>query len=304
MKICKQEELTPTFVRIKIPTTHQHYQRAIHLFRMQLLQDEIKIKRRKLTENYKTCKNLMSLLLKEIPSLTVMKIKLICRQLVKQKSTKWSLIHKRKIDSLRKWKTSLARKTKNQSKPSNIITNLSNRQLSTDEISALKQGLDFVLPPTKFDDHTFISNIETYFVNLLGHATDKREYEEKDDNEVTTYNLTPTQIEYANKLRTVCNTFRRTVTKSIKNQHQQIRNIKQTLKALSQDKTVVVTRPDKGRGIVILNKQDYIEKINSILSDTTIFEEIEYDLTIKHENKLNSKLLELKNEEFITPEEY
>ena len=164
LKMCKHEELTPTFVRIKIPTTHQHYQRAIHLFRMQLLQDEIKIKKRKLTENYKTCKNLTSLLLKEIPSLTVMKIKLICRQLVKLKSTKWSLIHKRKIDSLSKWKTSVPRKTKNQSKPSNIITNLSNRQLSTDEISALKQGLVFVLPPTKFDDHTFISNIETYRV--------------------------------------------------------------------------------------------------------------------------------------------
>ena len=44
LRTCKREQLIPTFVRIKIPSTHQHYKRAIHLFRMELLDAEVKIK--------------------------------------------------------------------------------------------------------------------------------------------------------------------------------------------------------------------------------------------------------------------
>jgi hypothetical protein len=48
LRTCIREQLTPTFVRIKIPTTHQYFKRAIHLFRMQLLHDEVKIKKTKI----------------------------------------------------------------------------------------------------------------------------------------------------------------------------------------------------------------------------------------------------------------
>ena len=304
LRTCKREQLTPTFVRIKIPATHQHYKRAIHNFRMQLIQEEIKIKKRKLTENYKVCKNLMSLLKKEITGLTLMRVCGVCREITKKKSVKWDSIHTRKITTLRKKKVTHPQQTTQLSKVRNIITNLSDRKLSHDEISALKYGLGFVHPPTKFDDRTFISNIEAYFVNLLGYTTEKRDYDEKDENEPTNYHLTPTQLEYASKIRSICNNFRRTATKTIKNQSQQIQQIISTLKTLSQDKTILITRPDKGRGIVILNRDDYIHKVNKILSDGTTFEVTQQETTIKQENQLNSKLLELKNEGFITPEEY
>ena len=156
----------------------------------------------------------------------------------------------------------------------------------------------------KFDDRTFISNIEAYFVNLLGYTTEKRDYDEKDENELTNYHLTPTQFEYANKIRSICNNFRRTAMKTIKNQNQRTQQIISTLKTLAEDKTILITRPDKGRGIVILNREDYIYKVNKILSDATTFQETQQEPTIKHENQLNSKLLELKNGGFITPEEY
>ncbi|CAF1943380.1 unnamed protein product [Rotaria magnacalcarata] len=185
-----------------------------------------------------------------------------------------------------------------------IITNLSNYQLTPEETATLQNGLDYIHPPTKFDDKTFISNIETYFVNILGHATDKRDYEEREENEKITYNLTPKQLAGANEIRTTCNNFRRAAIKEIRINQQSTNKIRQVLKNLSQNRNIVITRPDKGRGIVILNKHDYIKKLTTILSDNTTFKEIDEDPTIKQENRLNTKLLELKNSELITLQEY
>jgi hypothetical protein len=136
------------------------------------------------------------------------------------------------------------------------------------------------------------------------HRKKRRKSNELDEDEPTIYNLTPDQLECINKLRSTCNTFRRTAIKQIKNQQQQTKKIEQTLKTLSKENSIVITRPDKGRGIVILNKHDYIKKMNDILSDTTTFKELDHDPTIKQENKLNSKLLELKNDNFITLDDY
>jgi hypothetical protein len=281
LKTCIKEQLAPTFVRIKIPITHQHFKHAIHLFRMQLLHDELKIKKRKLTENYKISNNLLSLLKNEITGLTLIKLKSIFKQLIQQKDYDWNTSHECKLNSLREKKNATSEQTTTSTSPLKTVTNLSNRQLTNEESSILEQGLDFVFPPTKFDDRTFIANIETYFVNLLGHVTEKRDYEEKDENDPILYNLTPNQLECINKLRSTCNTFRKTAINSIKSQQPQMKKTKQLLRTLSKEQSIIITRPDKGRGIVILNKADYNKKMNDILSDKTTFDEITEDPTIK-----------------------
>ena len=48
----------------------------------------------------------------------------------------------------------------------------------------------------------------------------------------------------------------------------------EALKSLSRDKSIVITRPDKGNGVVLMDKQDYISKVNSVLQDTTKFQKI------------------------------
>ena len=47
-----------------------------------------------------------------------------------------------------------------------------------------------------------------------------------------------------------------------------------SLEDLSRDETIVITKPDKGRGIVLLNRNDYNTKIQQILSDSETFESI------------------------------
>lgn len=61
------------------------------------------------------------------------------------------------------------------------------------------------------------------------------------------------------------------------------------LKKLICNKDIVVTRPDKGNGIVILNRSDYINKVLSIIQDISKFKHLNTDileLCLKRENKL------------------
>ena len=61
------------------------------------------------------------------------------------------------------------------------------------------------------------------------------------------------------------------------------------MKNLSKDKNIVILKPDKGNGVVLLNKQDYINKVNTILSDSSKFETIN-DTAIKLVHRLESKI--------------
>ena len=48
----------------------------------------------------------------------------------------------------------------------------------------------------------------------------------------------------------------------------------QNLRNLLTDPDTLLTRPDKGSKIAIMNKRDYVDKIESILSDTTKFQHL------------------------------
>ena len=79
------------------------------------------------------------------------------------------------------------------------------------------------------------------------------------------------------------------------------------LKSLSQDQTIIIIRPDKGNGIVLLDKTDYIDKINCILHDNSKFKIINEDwfkTIIKQEDKVNRFLTKLLKEKVISQEIY
>ena len=63
-------------------------------------------------------------------------------------------------------------------------------------------------------------------------------------------------------------------------------------KELKSNADIVISRPDKGNGVVILNKQDYLRKMDKILSDQTKFEHIgnadANDRTVQQERALQA----------------
>lgn len=71
------------------------------------------------------------------------------------------------------------------------------------------------------------------------------------------------------------------------------------LENLRKDKDIIVTKPDKGKGIVILNKSDYILKTKDILDDSSKFKKLEGDwfkIILKLEDKLNRLLWVIKKQ--------
>ena len=78
---------------------------------------------------------------------------------------------------------------------------------------------------------------------------------------------------------------------------------------LSKNEDIIITCPDKGSGIVILNKADYIKKMEEIVADTTKFKVCKvqdlYQISRKIERKVRTTLLNLlKKPGHLTDDEY
>ena len=81
----------------------------------------------------------------------------------------------------------------------------------------------------------------------------------------------------------------------------------QLLKSLSQRDDIVVLRPDKGRGVVILGKDDYTNKMNDILNDQSKFRNIgqpNFQEIFKVEDRINRFLRTLKRDGIISEHTY
>ena len=72
-------------------------------------------------------------------------------------------------------------------------------------------------------------------------------------------------------------------------------------------KDLVVSAPDKGRGVVLVNKTTYVNSLTSLLSDNSKFSPINMPIQkmcLKIEDKINRFLLKLKKSSVITESQY
>lgn len=69
----------------------------------------------------------------------------------------------------------------------------------------------------------------------------------------------------------------------------------EAIKSVRSNTNIVITKPHKGSGVVILNKADYISKMDSILHDPTKFQTFgptsTFDNTSKVEGRIQRRLL-------------
>ena len=79
------------------------------------------------------------------------------------------------------------------------------------------------------------------------------------------------------------------------------------LRHLKSNKEIIITRPDKGRATVIMNREDYLAKTYTILDDRSKFEKLgptdTHDHTAKIENKISEFLDTLVKKGQLKPEE-
>ena len=74
-------------------------------------------------------------------------------------------------------------------------------------------------------------------------------------------------------------------------QHHVLRNLKK-------NKDIVITKPDKGNGVIILDQKPYNNAIEEIISDTSKFEKLNEDPTLQLEASLQRFLRKLKKKLF------
>ena len=158
-----------------------------------------------------------------------------------------------------------------------VIFNFSDRVLSKEEEEILKLGLQFGFSESKvsFVDHFL--HYEKFLLQLSKNKLTSEQFEE-----------------IASKVRSLAQ-------EGYKCNPNKSNNYKLNLNVLGnlrQDKSIIVTKPDKGKGVVILNKTDYIEKTNVILEDESKFKKINenwFKVILRQEDKLNRLLRSIKD---------
>jgi len=79
-----------------------------------------------------------------------------------------------------------------------------------------------------------------------------------------------------------------------------------TIESLRSNNSILITKHDKRSGVVILNKNDYISKIEAILYDLTKFKTLcsstKNDNAAKIESRIERRLLQLSKDNLLPPE--
>ncbi|CAM4831585.1 unnamed protein product [Rotaria magnacalcarata] len=193
---------------------------------------------------------------------------------------------------------------------SKVVRNLSTRVVSDEEIQCLANGLDYGLIPKRVDKLMIASNIEQFYHRV----TDITQHHKKFMNELKEAGagaivksdvrvLNPKELTLAADLRSLTQSFLHKANE-FRQQNNKLdckeKNYRAILKKFREDDSIIITRSDKGREIVEMNRQDYVNKMLNILNDSTKFSFLLEDPTIKREKLLNDLLKRLYNEHCIT----
>ena len=144
--------------------------------------------------------------------------------------------------------------------------NLSDYNTSQDEEDFLNLGLNFHLQP-RYDKLQKQTEIEVLYHSIL-------------------------DLERKGKIMINSNLADQLRAEGVKHRNTKFRsvltpNLRQAAKKLQSNNDIIIRRADKSATYVILNKTDYQEKVNELLSDTSKFESINKDPTNEIKSKAN-----------------
>ena len=182
-----------------------------------------------------------------------------------------SLRHARKIDNLRRSQQCNVYVLDD----AKVVVNLSRYTLNDAELSVLRRGLNFSIPPQRLDHINTMTSFEHFF----------RQISPGSDHD---------QGRLKHRLRELCY---RLIYGYQKHKHPVLSKEEETaFKKLRQNDKIVICRPDKGNGVVLLDRTEYIKKLEDILADTSKFKELKQDPTHQREAKLQRYLCNLRKQ--------
>ena len=282
LMICSTNNLSPKFLIFKTSLSRFHGDSDHRQFQQKLLQKEIESKRIKIqqlqihhSQAYENLRRLSSYL--DFNHFLFKINERNSREIEKVKST-----HDRKLFKL-------GLKKRYDDIPFNkIIFNLSTKKLSPVQEEALSLGLKFCFNPLKINHTSYFRSFENLFKTLSSE---------------TIFNCVPNSLDYVkSNLKSIALKNYYSFRSCLSPHH---KSLISSLKELSKDNSLVICKPDKGTGVVILNKEDYISKMNSILQDDSKFSLSDHDLyktLLKYEDKNNRIVDQLFKDKIIDEE--
>ena len=279
LSTCKKRSVIPRFLWFKVANRRLRTSGAYRQCQNKLLQDEINAKHariRVLSAQVTTSHSNLASLVSNMDF-----IHLVSDRENSKKLCQHQRVQDRKIFRLC---------TASSFNPDDVVFNFSSRLISDKEKEILSKGLNFAVPPTRLNVCSFLTPFEKFY-NLL-----------KQEPVNVCSGFFPDSIKA--RLKDVAYSGYRSYSRPCFLYSQEELN---TLKDLRNDNSIVIMKPDKGNGVVIVNKDDYHKKMDEILADTSKFELLDDDavkLTIKRENQVKALLKKLKSDNCMNSKTY
>ncbi|XP_068723463.1 uncharacterized protein [Montipora capricornis] len=161
-----------------------------------------------------------------------------------------------------------------------VIFNYSHRALTEAEKMVLARGLRFCLPPKAVDGVSVKCAFEMLYRDLigLGHS-------------LTSEDQDRLKCQLKNASYSYIYSYDYSKQKRILSKEEWM-----ALNDLRNDTSIIITKPDKGNGVVIVNRHDYLSKMKQLISDGTKFKLLSHNPTKSRENSLISYLRNLKRD--------
>ena len=176
-----------------------------------------------------------------------------------------------------KLKTEYRRNSSDVTSTCHNVINLSNRDLTSDELNVLSKGLNFALDHTQKDKINFIAAIES-------NISSNRDINNNDKLIVSS--------QVVNAIKTAKN----------------VDNIsfaeKTALNQLKNDENIITVPADKGRSTVVMNKSDYVNKCMEHLNDRNIYKVLTKNTMKSIQTRLNKVLKKLETQKKLTRSQY
>ena len=270
---CKKFSVVPKFLYFNLPYTNNNDAKA---FRRRLLRSALRKRyKEKLQielEVEKLCREIRSI----VGGLEWYMLYKSIQKNVIIKRNKVIEIHEKKLMNL----------THNKTLPfqhKDVVTNLSSYNLTPEELDILTFGLSYGIPPNKLNRTDIFTTFDMIHRFLSGEL-----YDNGNKNALTA-DLSQLANSYYSNYKPTKNTLKK----------------HGILKKLKNNKNIIITSPDKGNGVVVMDRMLYVSKMYELINDDSKFKKLEADPTLCREGQLQRYLRKLqKNKNCFSKEIY
>lgn len=252
LRTCSENDIIPGFLNFKVYNprvkSSQVYKDAQHQF----LQNEIQKKEKEIRQMDLKKKKLQEDLKCTTSFLDYTHLVNLSERATLGKIASTIAIHSKKLHKL-------GYREAKHLPPDKVIFNFSSRVLNDAEKSLLSKGLQFVLPPKRLSLEKYLLTFEKLYRSI-----DKYPIHNHGNFNSETFKTDLRHLAF-NSYKD----FKKKVPNNVLSEEELV-----ALKSLSKDKSIVISRPDKGNGVVLMDKSDYKNKVHNLLEDTSKFKKI------------------------------